>query len=239
MNNHVTILAKEFECFRYRYEMHRVFEDFLELAACTISNHANPLRFAEREFRYMEIIEKYEKEDANRFAKTLALLIIAMDEQPNDYLGLLFMHMELFDTWKGQFFTPYDVAKLMSDMTIKNDLKAKLEQGERIRLNDCAVGGGVTLIAAFNTIKELGYNPQQVATFYAQDVDRKAVFMSYIQLSILGVNAQVYHMDTLTLQRWDTWLSPGYFMGHGRASAKIDMPLNFEELTQQEQLTLF
>ena len=238
MNEHVINLTKEFEKFRYHYEMHRVFEDFLELAACTISNRVNSLRYEEREARYMEIIKKYEKEDANRFAKILAILFVAMDEKPNDYLGLLFMHMELFDTWKGQFFTPYEVAKLMSDLTIKFDLKAKLEQGERIRLNDCAVGGGVTLIAAFNTIKELGYNPQQVATFYAQDVDRKAVFMSYIQLSILGVNAQVFHMDTLTLQHWETWLSPGYFMGHGRTGNKQEPDVNLEELTQR-QLTLF
>jgi len=242
MNEHVTAMAKEFESFRYKHDIHTIFEDWLEMIAITISNRVNLLRFAEREARYLELAKRYKESELNQFAKLMALLINALEEKPNDYLGQLFMHLELFNSWRGQFFTPYEVAKLMSDMTMKTQLLDKLEAGENIRVNDCAVGGGVTLIAAFSTIKELGYNPQQVATFYAQDIDKKAVHMTYIQLSLLGVNAQVFHGNTLTLEHWDTWLSPGYYWGFGKQGKKksvAEAPVTIEVMAEFEQLALF
>lgn len=241
MNKHVIEMTKEFETFRYKHDLYTVFEDWLEMIAITISNRVNLLRFAEREARYMELAKRYKDAELNQFAKIMALLINALDEKPDDYLGQLFMHMELFNSWRGQFFTPYEVAKLMADITMREQLTAKLNAGENIRVNDCAVGGGVTLIAAFNTIKELGYNPQQVATFYAQDVDKKAVHMTYIQLSLLGVNAHVFHGNTLTLEHWDTWLSPGYYLGFGKQGKKmaVETAVTIKEMAEHEQLSLF
>lgn len=235
---HIQHLSKEFETFRYRHDLYTVFEDFLECSAIAISNSINLLRFEEREKRYLQIAKKYTKDELNRFAKILAFLVNALDDHPDDYLGQLFVTLELGDKWKGQFFTPYNVAKLLADLTIRAELEKRLANGENIRINDCAVGGGVTLIAVFNTIKELGYNPQQVARFYASDIDRKAVFMTYIQLSLLGVNAQVFHMNTLTLEHYDTWLSPGYFFGHGYSGKKTSTK-TLQEVQQSEQLTLF
>lgn len=236
--DHVEAMAKEFENFRYKHDIATVFEDWLECAAITISNSINLLRWKERESRYLEIVKKYSKDELDSFAKILAMLVVALDKKPNDYLGQLFMQLELYNSWRGQFFTPYDVAYMMAMMTIKDDLEKRLSKGENIRINDCAVGGGVTLIAAFNVIKELGYNPQQVARFYAQDIDRKAVFMTYIQLSMLGVNAQVFHQNTITLEHWDTWLSPGYFLGHGYQGKRLETK-TLQEAQQFEQLTLF
>ena len=231
-------ISKEFEYFRYKHDIARVFEDWLEMIAITISNRVNLLRFEEREKRYLEIAKNYSSDDLDRFAKIFALLISAMDKKPNDYLGCVFMQLELFNSWRGQFFTPYQVAYLMAQLTFKSQVQTKIDAGEAIRVNDCAVGGGVTLIAAFEVIKELGSNPQQIATFYAQDVDRKAVFMTYIQLSLLGVNAHVFHANTLTLEHWDTWLTPGYFFGHGK-SRKAAVIQTIQDLPKQEQLTLF
>lgn len=247
MNQHYANLFKSFESFRYRYELANVFEDFLELAACAISNSTNKLRWEEREARYMEVVSKYTKEEANQFGDMLGMLVLALTEKPNDYLGLLFMQLELFNSWRGQFFTPYDTAYLMARMTISHELESKLKNGEIIRVNDGAVGGGVTLIAAFEIIKELGYNPQQVARFYAADIDRKAIFMTYIQLSLLGAHATVWHMNTLTLEHWDTWLSPGFFLGAGQGSKAESIALKKTELSEPtietmaefEQLSLF
>lgn len=248
MNKYYTELYKAFESFRYKYDLHKVFEDFLELAACSISNSVNMLRWQEREARYMKTVANYSKDDANKFGDMLGMLVMALETKPNDYLGQLFMQLELFNTWRGQFFTPYDVAHLMAKMTIQDDLQKRLEKGEVIRVNDCAVGGGVTLIAAFQIIKELGYNPQQVARFYAGDIDIKGVFMTYIQLSLLGAHATVWHMNTLTLEHWDTWLSPGVFLGAGAGvidNEKV-FTLKKEEpspellaTTGKEQLSLF
>lgn len=242
-NSYIRLMSKEFETFRYRHNLANVFEDFLILAACTLSNSVNLLRWQERENKYMSIVKKYTPDEANQFARILGMLVAALDEKPNDYLGMLFMELELYDSWKGQFFTPYDVARLMAEMTMKQQLKDKLDRGELIRVNDAAVGGGVTLIAAFQVIKDLGYNPQQCARFYAADLDIKAVCMTYIQLSLLGAHATVWHMNTLTLQHFDTWLSPAVFLGMGRGlqsnSVEKEPEITHEMMGKVEQLTLF
>ena len=33
----------------------------------------------------------------------MAMLVAALEDKPNDYLGLLFMQMELYNSWRGQF----------------------------------------------------------------------------------------------------------------------------------------
>ena len=251
MKNHVQQMAKEFETMRYRHGISNLFEDFLELIAITISNSADRAQFEKREARYMQIIGKYSREEANTFfPKVFAMLILALEDRPDDYLGQLFMELELYDSWKGQFFTSYDVAAIMARMTLDDNLEKIINEKGYVTANDPAVGGGVTLITLFNEIKRLDYNPQQAMRVVAQDIDKKAVHMTYIQLSLLGVNAQIYHSNTLTLETWGVWRSPGYFLFAGRGigvkkpAEMVEVPEIgvIEELPvfeKVEQLTLF
>lgn len=212
--DHVKEMSKVFESYRFTHSVYTAFEDFLEVAAISISNSVDRPNWQRREDRYMQIIGKYSKEEANGFAKLLAILSVAMDERPDDYLGRLFMELELYDQWKGQFFTPYHVAEMMAKMTVA-DLDKLLQQKDYVTVNEPATGGGVTLIALFNEMRALGHNPQQTMQVVAQDIDRKAVYMTYIQLSLLGLNAEVIHGNTLTLETWDVWRTPGHFFRWG------------------------
>ena len=67
-------------------------------------------------------------------------------------------------------------------------------------------------IAFAEVMKEKGYNPQKQLLVIAQDLDIKAVHMAYIQLSLLGLQAKVYHMNTLTLETYSEWKTPFWIL---------------------------
>lgn len=221
-------MAKRFQSMRYKYGVHQVFEDFLELIAITISNSVDLAQYEKREARYMQIIGQYDKSEVDIFPEMMARLIMALEHRPDDYLGRLFMELELYDSWKGQFFTPMSVSQLMAGLTFQDGIHLIEKQGF-LTVNEPTVGGGVTIIALFNVLREKGYNPQQVLRVVAQDIDKKAVHMSYIQFSLLGMNAQVLLGDTLALKFSETWNTPGHIFGWGRSQAK---PQDTEEMDQ-------
>ncbi len=247
--DHVKEMAKIFDSYRYKHGVHRVFEDFLEVAAITISNTVDLPNWQRREDRYMEIIKQYDRDEADTFAKLIAVLTNAMQYKIDDYLGRVFMELELYDSFKGQFFTPISVASLMAKLTAVDAAELIAERGF-IRVNEPAAGGGVTLLAFINELQTMECNPQQTVQVFAQDLDKKAVHMTYIQLSLLGINLTITHGDTLTQERWDTWRSPGYFFqwGYGIGKTQLDHSIDSQAIvkvhelvleTQSEQLALF
>ena len=89
---------------RYHHR-HQVFEDFV---SCSVIAMQNSLQFCEkREEKYMRIVGRYEKADVSRMAQLLAHVVNGLDETPGDFLGRVFMQLELGDKYRGQFFTPY------------------------------------------------------------------------------------------------------------------------------------
>lgn len=68
----------------------------------------NALSFCEkREQKYLRIVARYEKKDVVRMAELLAHVVNGLDDSPGDFLGQVFMQLELGDKYRGQFFTPY------------------------------------------------------------------------------------------------------------------------------------
>lgn len=198
-----------------------VWEDFIVLFACSISNAVDcgKEHYDIREKRYLRTIKKYSKADAEIFPELAALVACALDDNPEqDYLGKLFMDLNLGNEHNGQFFTPYHVCQLMSD--IGCDLSDDIFSVKTI--NDCACGAGATLIAAYHTMRKLyekkNLNAQSYVMMYAQDIDEIVALMCYIQLSMLGIAAMVKVGNTLTepMCSGDStenyWYTPMYFL---------------------------
>ena len=40
--------------------------------------------------------------------------------------------------------------------------------------------------------------------------------MAYLQLSLAGIPAAIYHRDGLSLETWDVWKTPPYLMQYTR-----------------------
>ena len=129
----------------------------------------------------------------------LGLVVLALEENPEqDFLGSLYHYLDLQQEQKGQFFTPYHICECMSELQFTGDEKAeKLEEKGCISVNDPACGAGAMLIAFANVAKRHGINYQKHVLFVAQDIDRTAAMMCYIQMSLLGCPAIVVIGDSL------------------------------------------
>ena len=178
----------------------QVWEYLITAMACSIANTTdrNRERAAEREKQYKIAIGQLGG-NVDAGAKALAIVVNALEAKPDqDFLGSLYMRLELGSHWHGQFFTPYDLCELSAQMECTDELlKQGIEDHGYISIADPAVGGGAMLVAAANVIKLKGVNYQTSCLFVGQDIDRIAGLMAYIQLSLLGCPGYIVIADTL------------------------------------------
>lgn len=177
----------------------QVWSDLISVIACSLANAVDKREeiWAAREKEYEECIKRLG--GVEKPAKCFATITMALEENPDqDFLGELYMTLNLGNHWKGQFFTPYHICEFMSKITIGDETSEQIEKQGFISVNDCACGAGATLIAAANTFKERGINYQRDVLFVAQDIDRIVGMMCYIQLSLLGCAGYVVIANTLT-----------------------------------------
>jgi hypothetical protein len=176
----------------------QAWSDFVEMTAISISNSCEIRSKVkqEREERYMSIIGQYSKGEQALFPELLGILVASLErDSEQDFLGEMFMALELGSHWHGQFFTPYNVCKMMAKVNTA-DAKDRLATKGWIGVHDPACGAGATLIGARNALELDGIGGTQ-AFFVGQDIDRTAAMMCYIQLSLLGCAGYVVIADTL------------------------------------------
>lgn len=198
-----------------------VWSDFCEMFAITLSNAVGNLHKETREKQYLAISSRYTALELDLFAQMFSALVMALEENPQqDFLGELFMRLELGNHWKGQFFTPYHLCHAIGMMQC-TDVVARVDEQGWISAYDCACGAGALLIAFAHACRESGVNYQDHVLFVAQDIDRVAGFMCYIQMSLQGMPGYVVIRDTLSKpltgntlfapETEDTWATPFYF----------------------------
>lgn len=204
----------------------RVWQDFVTMAACTISNHVD-WRFQEdREKEYLSCASEYSKEELTSIAQLLAATTIALRENPaQDFLGNMYTNLGMSDHWKGQYFTPWDMGVAMATMVMHGLDKERLEELGYLSVYDPTCGSGCLLIAAGWACEERQKieNPKERLFFVGQDLDRVVALMCYIQLSILGYAGYVIVGDSLTkpitgeglvilqMEGTEHWLTPAFF----------------------------
>lgn len=197
--------------------------DFVIMAACAFSNPFDKMHYSEREARYLETVKKYSKDEQQVFPMLLSNTVMALELDPEqDFLGKIFMTLNMGDKRKGQEFTPYSISKLMTEMSITEKELSKIsDYGGFFTLNDPCCGAGSTLIAgitrARNILSRKGMNFQNHILVAAQDIDETVALMCYIQLSILGVAAYIKVGDAIANPMSmcdnfeDYWFTPMYF----------------------------
>ena len=175
-----------------------VWSDFISILAAAISNAMPSSQRKQREENYLATISRYDKDEQAAMVQLTAATINALDISPwQDFLGDMFMRLELGNHWGGQFFTPYSVCRAMAALQ-SDDVAAHVEEKGWISVNDCACGAGALLIAFAEACLLKGVNYQNHVVFVAQDIDRTAALMCYIQLSLLGCPGYVVIADTLS-----------------------------------------
>ena len=189
-------LFKKLTCSRSSWQ---VWEDLVTVMACSISNAADrsPDKFKRREEQYDQAIKNLGGMEIP--VQIFCTVVKALEENPNqDFLGRLYMALNLGSHWHGQFFTPYHISEFMSEIQFPGTGADEMPEGKGyISVNDPACGAGAMLIAFANVAKKHGINYQKQVLFVAQDIDRTAAMMCYIQLSLLGCPAIVVIGDSL------------------------------------------
>jgi type I restriction-modification system DNA methylase subunit len=214
LSKYQKVFTDDFGKLTHRHNGWQVWEDFVTMAACSISNSFDTTHFEQREKLYMDRFGRYEAKETELFPKLLATTVNALDEDPEqDFLGALFQLLELSNHWKGQFFTPYSVCRMMAEMQLGGITEAIKEKGY-VSVNDPACGAGALLMAFANACKAKEINYQNHVLFVAQDIDQTAALMCYLQLSLLGSPGYVVVADTLryptVTAETEVWYTPMY-----------------------------
>lgn len=200
-----------------RHSTWQVFEDFLSIAAISISNSVAPDKA--REDQYLAIVKNYSAEELDMFAQMFADLVNTMEKQaedaPADILGPIFHELELHNKYKGQFFTPQHICDFMGAVSAPADkelAKAEIEKLGHFEVSEPCVGSGALIFGFARAMKNVGLNYCSDMCVTAVDIDIKCVYMAYIQLSLYGIPAVVVHGDSLFLKEWSHWYTPIYVL---------------------------
>lgn len=189
-------IFKQLCCSRSAWE---VWADLMTAMASSISNaiDRSSAHFEKREEEYAACIKRLGSVDLP--AKIFSIVVMALENNPDrDFLGEMYMSLELNNHWKGQLFTPYTACVLMAEMNIGDRIQKQIESEGYISICDPTCGAGATLIAAVNTFKRKKINFQNHVLFVGQDIDRIVAMMCYIQLSLLGCAGYIIVANTLT-----------------------------------------
>lgn len=244
-NDYKYTISQTIKTLSGKYNLSEVFSDWVHIMAYSISNSADKLHAKKREEAYMTIIKKYTKEETERFVEAFSQLVLLLEQQPKDWLGEIYMELELGNDNKGQFFTPFHIAQLMAELTFSKN-EYKLHDKNWIGyFEPCCGAGGLTIAFAL-AIQKQKYNYQNQLVAWCEDIDETCLLMTYVQLSLLGIKAICKVKNSLTQEEYSTWYTPFYVCFPPPKEAKEEKEsLILEKKTNQpitkeiEQLVLF
>lgn len=176
---------------------HTVFQDFVEMASYSLHNAF--IWRKEFEDAYLSIAQRYKAEDLISMSKLLALTIVGLQHSPEDFLGDIYISLKFGESQRGQFFTPFTLASLMAKMTLLG-IDAIVKDNGFLSVSEPACGAGCMAIAQALAFQQSGYDLETQFFIQCVDIDPVATAMCFIQLTVMGVPAEVLTGNSLTLE---------------------------------------
>ncbi len=158
-----------------------------------------------------ERIRQYEAKYAERMAKLLAEVVMGLQAQSCDFLGSLFMTLELGESACGQFFTPFCIFRMMAEMQL-GDIDTLLVEKPFLTVYEPACGSAGMILAIAEVVREKGYNPGCHLWVSCTDIDPVASGMAYIQLSLMGIAGEVVTGSALSGERLRVLNTPVHWL---------------------------
>ena len=190
------------------FSEYQVFSDWIQCTAIAIQNSCCMIHdkvWKQREDDYLQI---YNRHKTNRFTELTGLLQMELEENFSDVLSAIYMKGNMGSKMTGQFFTPFHLSYLTAKLGF--DPSSCDERGY-YHMNEPSIGGGGMAIALARVMHEQGIDYQRRLKVVGQDLDWKGVYMSYSQLSLLGVDAVIVQGDTLAEPYLDGYPKPRVF----------------------------
>jgi hypothetical protein len=232
---------KAFERLSRHRERHDVLVDFLEMAVCAIRKKTVlPGPEADAiEARYMVVVGRNAVEDVRAMPELLGITALAMQEGGGDFLGQVVVELELSSQHMGQFFTPYDVSRMMAEMTFDTVDEIITEQGF-VTVQEPACGAGGMIIAAADAIEAKGFDIGRQLYVDGTDISPLCFKMAYLQTSLRGIPATIRRGNTLSGEVFDIANTPsfaGFYATHkDRFDAWVSGPAGHDaKISQQNE----
>lgn len=179
----------------------QVFNDCIEMFALSIQNtFCFGQTFEKNENRYKDITKNYSESEIETIVKIFAEITNALEANPfQDFLGDLYMQLDMGSSALGQFFTPYTVSYAMAVSSFdEKNARAELSQKGYISVLEPAVGGGANVIAFCEVLKNHDINYQTQCVIVCQELSKLTALMCYTALSLIGCAAVVKIGDSLS-----------------------------------------
>jgi hypothetical protein len=219
------------------------FRDFCEMAFCAYAKLTAPTpeRAQELEDRYMQIVGTYRDKDTVRAYPELVALAGSAIPQGCDFLGSVATELEVLNAQIGQFFTPYDVARMMAMMSLEGAADMIAANGY-LTLQEPASGAGGMVLAAADALVQQGFHPGLHMLVNAIDLSPLCFHMTFLQLTLRGIPALVEHGNTLSGERFARAWTPAataFHLHHGRLFPEVPLPAAHERIADEEPATVF
>lgn len=202
-----------------------VFLDFCELAYCALAKKASPFEEQREalEAQYMEVVGRYRnKDDVRKMPEIMGITLGEIGKGGCDFLGQVAAELGTLDSKLGQFFTPYEVSRLMAEINLA-DVDQMIEQQGYITISEPAAGAGGMLMAVADLIENKGHNLETSVWIEAVELSRSTYHMCYIQCAARGLAGKVICGNSLTLEVFTSAYTAGasvFFAANGDPWAK-------------------
>lgn len=194
--NYIDSIINTINSISGKYSSYEVFSDWIKCGSLMYSNQTDFIHgklWQKREQTYIDTMKRYSLEERKKLVEMFGILAMAMEQEITDVLGTVYMKGNMGSKATGQFFTPFHISRMVAEVGIPKDISPQ----NPLILNEPSAGGGGMILAAARVLKDRGLNPQKCMDVTAQDLDWKGVYMTYLQLSVLGIKATVIQGNTL------------------------------------------
>lgn len=207
----------------------RVFDDWCEIMFCAIAavTARTPDRSRQLMQQQAEASAKYTPEDIRTMEAMLGVAQAALSKGGRDFLGEACGLLGALDGGVGQYFTPFEVSRMIVRMTAPDVARIIREQGH-FRGADPAAGSGGMIVAMADQISDSGADLGD-AFFEAVELVPATYHMLFVHLSLRGVAARAVCGNSLTQQVQQSAYTPAgvaFVNKHGIRNAATGMVLS-------------
>lgn len=209
MTTHKNEFITLFQALSRHRRQREVLDDFARLTANLLdpcaSNSPNAKKLTS------EIAGRYSIQERKQLENLLRILIEGLQYEWSDFLGACLMELSIGNDDMGQYFTPDSLARLKSKLTLDN-YHSEIKKHGFMTVHEPTCGAGGLVIAIAGELAAEGYNPAEHMFACCIDIDYLAADLAYIQLSLLGIAAEVITGNTLTMKFSRTRYTPAYYL---------------------------
>lgn len=176
-----------------------VFADFCEMAYCALAKPAQPHTDQRDalEAQYMQAVARYRsKDDVRRMPAMMGLAMKTIAGGGVDFMGQVAAEIGALDAGLGQFFTPYEVSRLMAEMNLGDAASIVAAKGF-ITLCEPAAGAGGMMLAAADTLERLNVDLSDV-WMEGTELSRRTFHMLYVQVAARGIAGRMICGNSLS-----------------------------------------